>query len=180
VSKRRSKSEPEPVTFFISGSISFEGNNQLDPIVKFLLIKPKPLPRVQLLISSGGGHDATGLALYCAMRAYQNRGGIVQTIGLGHVGSAAVLILAAGSLGDRFLDKYATVLVHRGSTLFSQQVSHPQLRNWVDHTDIMAENWDAIMYELTGTDWRAILEDNLDHWLNAENARVHGLVDILF
>ena len=67
---------------------------------------------IELYISTTGGTANDMFAIYDALKFVQDRGTDVETIGLGKVMSAGVLILASGTKGKRKIGKNCRIMVH--------------------------------------------------------------------
>lgn len=67
---------------------------------------------LNLYINSTGGNLCDALALIDIMKASKHK---IRTIGIGSVMSAAFLIFAAGTKGERYISKNASILSHQFS-----------------------------------------------------------------
>lgn len=70
--------------------------------------------QIDVCISSGGGDMMVAMAMYDAIRGTKNK---VRTVGLGNVGSAAVLLFAAGD--ERVLGPNASLFFH-GTSVYAE------------------------------------------------------------
>lgn len=132
---------------------------------------------VVMPICSYGGSDAAGHAIAGAMRIAQEAGKVVRTLGLGDVSSIATLILAAGTPGERWLDKHASVLIHEGGSEIGG-MTYRQLGIWQKQGKWLVKRYCDVMERLTGSDFTQYM-DGQDHWLSAPQARRIGLCDRL-
>ena len=80
-------------------------------IVLEALVKEEDGDPIKFLISSEGGAAYEMFSVYDAMRALKKKA-TIETIGVGKVMSAAVLLLAAGTKGERKIGKHCRVMVH--------------------------------------------------------------------
>ena len=67
---------------------------------------------IKFLISTFGGNAVDMFGIYDCMRMVKDGGVEVHTVGSGKVMSAGVLLLAAGSKGNRLIGKNCRVMVH--------------------------------------------------------------------
>ncbi len=67
---------------------------------------------IQIVLSSDGGDGMVGLAFYDRIRLSKDLGHTIRITAIGLVASAAVIILAAGTKGERRMTREAWVMVH--------------------------------------------------------------------
>lgn len=85
----------------------------LDEVRKQLAeVDKKGLKRVEIGITSPGGEAISGFTIARLIRKMSNRGVIVEIHASGLCASACTWILASGTPGYRYIDKYTFVLVH--------------------------------------------------------------------
>ena len=104
----------------------------------------------------------------------------IKTIGLGKVMSAGVLLLAAGTKGQRKIGKHCRVMMHsvRGGhvgTLHSLENEMEETR-WIQKQLIQAMVEET---NLTEKQLKRMLSKNLDVYLTAEEAVKYGIADII-
>jgi len=140
--------------------------------------KPEPKP-ITFYVSTWGG-DALGMfGIYDLMRIVREECAI-ETFGLGKVMSAGVLLLAAGTKGQRKIGKHCRVMMHsvRGGHVGTIH----SLENEMDETRwIQKQLIKALVEEtnLTEKQLKKMLGKNLDLYLTAEEAVKYGIADII-
>ena len=134
-----------------------------------------PDKEISLYINSPGGEMSSMMAIYDTMQHVRPQ---VMTTCIGIAASAAAVILAAGSPGQRFVLPHARVLIH-------QPLLHGGLEGQASDIEIHAreivrqkEEMTAILARHTGQSEEKVAEDtDRDRWLTAEQAVEYGLVD---
>ena len=140
--------------------------------------KPEPKP-ITFYVSTWGG-DALGMfGIYDLMRIVREECAI-ETFGLGKVMSAGVLLLAAGTKGQRKIGKHCRVMMHsvRGGHVGTIH----SLENEMDETRwIQKQLIQALVEEtnMTEKQLKRMLGKNLDVYLTAEEAVKYGIADII-
>jgi len=131
---------------------------------------------IELYVSSEGGSVYEMFGLLDVISLIANK---VQTIAVGKCMSAAPLIVAAGTRGDRWSMPNTQWMVHMGdSELGSSRVEG--IEDELKHNKNMNELWYKLMAKCTGTEvkvWRARCKKVGDNYFDAEEARELGLVD---
>lgn len=134
---------------------------------------------VEFYISTYGGSADDMFGMYDIMRVIRERTPI-QTIGLGKVMSAGVLLLAAGTKGKRCIGKNCRVMVH--SVIGG---SHGPLHNLINEMDAIEQIQkmysDALIAEtnMTKKDLKKLLEKKVNVYLTAEEAVELGIADVI-
>lgn len=132
---------------------------------------------IEFLISSGGGSVNDMFTVYDLMRAAKNNRDIA-TFGYGRVYSAAVLLLAAGTPGKRYISKHTRVMIHHCSS--NAAGTHPDIRSNFDELkkveDMMVEAL-AEHSKLSVGEIYNIMSRNTDEFFSAQEALEMGLVD---
>jgi len=141
---------------------------------------PKPQPKpITFYVSTWGG-DALGMfGIYDLMRIVREECPI-ETFGLGKVMSAGVLLLAAGTKGQRKIGKHCRVMMHsvRGGhvgTIHSLENEMEETR-WIQKQHIQALVEET---NLTEKQLKKMLNKNMDVYLSAEDAVKYGIADII-
>ncbi len=132
---------------------------------------------IEFFISSGGGSVNDMFTVYDLMQIVKTNRDIA-TFGYGRVYSAAVLLLAAGTPGKRYLAKNTRVMIHHCSSNASG--THPDIRANFDELkkveDMMVEAL-AEHSALSVGEIYNIMSRNTDEFFSAEDALEMGLVD---
>jgi len=134
---------------------------------------------IDICISTWGG-DALGMfAIYDLMRMIREECEI-NTFAIGKVMSAGVLLLAAGTKGQRKVGKHTRIMIHsiRGGHYGPVHT----LENEMEETRwIQEQHIDALVKEtkLTKRQFKKMLDKKVDVYLNAEEAVEYGIADII-
>jgi len=138
-----------------------------------------PPPPLKFYISTWGGDVHGMFAIYDLMRVVQE-GHEIETIGLGKVMSAGVLLLAAGTKGIRKIGKNTRVMLHGIRALHHGGVA--SLENEMSETRWIQEQMiQALVTEtkLTKRKLQKMIDSKVDVYLNAEEAVALGIADII-
>lgn len=139
-------------------------------------IVPKP---INFYISTWGGDALSMFAIYDLMRMMRKECPI-HTFGMGKVMSAGVLLLAAGTKGERKIGKNTRVMLH--SVRGNHYGNIHSLQNEMDETYwIQNQLLDALVEEtsLTKRKINNILNKKIDVYIGAEEAIKMGIADII-
>ncbi len=132
---------------------------------------------IEFFISSGGGSVNDMFTVYDLMSIVKPQRDIA-TFGYGRVYSAAVLLMAAGTPGKRYISKNTRVMIHHCSSNASG--THPDIRANFDELkkveDMMVEAL-AEHSKLSVGEIYNIMSRNTDEFFSAQHAREMGLVD---
>lgn len=134
---------------------------------------------ITLVLSSQGGDIDAAMAMHELIRLRIKAGGIVMTIGVGTVMSAAVLILCAGSKGYRCMTEWSKLLYHESSMSMSGPLR--KLRNELDALEDTDSDFDKLVARYTGRGLNEVRQlcAKGDNWMNAGEALRFGFVDRL-
>jgi len=132
---------------------------------------------VEFLISTSGGSAHEMFALYDVMRLMRNDMPI-HTIGIGKVMSAGVVLLAAGTKGQRKITKNCRVMLH--SVIGGNMGSLHSLENEMDEIRCTQERYiDALVQEtdMTKRFLKKLIERKVNVYLTAQEAVEYGIAD---
>jgi ATP-dependent Clp protease protease subunit len=132
--------------------------------------------QIEMYIHSDGGH-VTGLAnIYDVMQMIQSP---IKTVCIGKCYSAAAVLLAAGTKGERYAFKNSSVMIH--GIQFGFPIPGHDITNSQSYYDFVSNNNDNIMKMLahhTGQPLEKLKKDcKEDVWMDAEQALDYGIVD---
>ena len=133
---------------------------------------------LNLMICSQGGDLNVAFAIIDTMRGSAIP---IRTIGLGHIGSAGLMIFIAGTKGERILTPNTSILSHQFSWGTGNQKSH-ELFAIVKEFDLTATRMLNHYKKSTGLSEEKIKELLLpahDVWLDANEAKELGLCDLV-
>jgi ATP-dependent Clp endopeptidase proteolytic subunit ClpP len=132
---------------------------------------------MDFLISTNGGSASDMFAIYDVMREVRKEC-VISTHGLGKVMSAGVLLLAAGSKGERKIGKHCRVMIHgviagNSGPMFNLENEMNEVR------ETQKRYIDALRAEtkMTTTQINKFLERHVDIYLSAEEAVKLGIAD---
>jgi len=152
----------------------YEDPQDINSPIKEITYKP-----IDFYISTWGG-DARGMfAIYDAMRLIRGDCDI-KTYGLGKVMSAGVLLLAAGTKGQRKIGKNCRIMLHsiRGDqwgALHNLENEMEEMR-WIQeqHIDALVQETDITKRHL-----KKLLDRKVNVYLDAKEAVEYGIADII-
>nr|YP_009656919.1 clp protease proteolytic subunit [Medicago minima]YP_009656940.1 clp protease proteolytic subunit [Medicago minima]QCO73801.1 clp protease proteolytic subunit [Medicago minima]QCO73802.1 clp protease proteolytic subunit [Medicago minima] len=160
---------------FLGQEVNGEISNQLVGLMVYLSIEDKSKD-LSLFINSPGGEVMSGMAIFDIMELVEAD---VQTVCIGLAASMASLLLAKGEITKRLAFPHARVMIHQPSiSLYEGQATdcileaHEVLR--------MRESMTKIYVQRTGKPFWQIHKDmERDTYMSAEEAQVHGIVDMV-
>ena len=135
------------------------------------------LKPINFYISTYGGSADDMFALYDVMDICK-RGVDIQTIGIGKVMSAGVLLLAAGTKGKRYITKHCRVMIHSvaagaGGQMHNLENEMKAIKNLQDeYINALVANTELTKRQLT-----KILDRKVNVYLTAEEAIEYGIAD---
>ena len=134
---------------------------------------------IDFFISSNGGSAADMFAIYDFMRNSREEV-VINTFGLGKVMSAAVLLLAAGTKGERKIGKHCRVMIH--SVIGGTGGPLQDLKNEMEEIQQMQDMYISAMCEetnLTKKKLKDLFSKNVNVYISAEDAVKYGIADII-
>ncbi len=132
---------------------------------------------IEFFISSSGGSVSEMFTVYDLMQLVQGHRDI-STFGYGKVASAAVLLLAAGTKGKRYMAKHARLMLHHCSSALGGTM--PTVRSSFQEFNKVEEMMVEALAEhthLSVSEIYNILSRNTDEYFSAEEALEMGIVD---
>ena len=133
---------------------------------------------IKFYLSTYGGSADDMFALYDMMEYVKCRGYEIETIGLGKVMSAGVLLLACGTPGKRKIGKHCRVMIH--SCNAGNVGSLHNLQNEMEAIQDLQEKYSNAIVEntsLTKKQLNKLLNRKVNIYLTAEEAIEYGIVD---
>ena len=134
---------------------------------------------IEFYISTYGGSADDMFGLYDVMRNVRKTSPI-HTIGVGKVFSAGVLLLSAGTKGERRIGKNCRVMIH--SVIGGNQGDLHNMLNEMEAIEQLQQMFvDCLAAEtkLTKTKLKKMLERKVNVYLSAEEAVELGIADII-
>ena len=142
-------------------------------------IKTEQLP-FEMIISTHGGNASDMFGIYDLMRDTMEQGCEIHTFALGKVMSAGVLLLAAGTHGERRIGKNCRVMVH--NVIAGNHGSLPNLTNELEAIQQLQDDYvDALVQntKLSKKKLKKLLNEKVNVYLSAEEAVEYGIADII-
>nr|WOV67679.1 clp protease proteolytic subunit [Haymondia wallichii]WOV67762.1 clp protease proteolytic subunit [Haymondia wallichii]WOV67845.1 clp protease proteolytic subunit [Haymondia wallichii] len=129
-----------------------------------------------LFINSPGGAIIPGMGIFDTMQLVQPD---VHTICIGLAASMASLILVGGAITERIAFPHAWVMIHQpASSLYEGPTGDFMLES--DEMEIMLDTITKIYVQRTNQPAWIIADDlERDVFMSAEEAKVHGIVDLV-
>tara|TARA_R100000808_G_scaffold6295_2_gene18872 strand:+ start:882 stop:1532 length:651 start_codon:yes stop_codon:yes gene_type:complete len=134
---------------------------------------------IEMVISTNGGNADDMFAIYDAMRIIRKEVEI-ETLGIGKVMSAGVLLLAAGTKGKRKIGKHCRIMMH--SVIGGSVGPMHQLDNEMKEIKYIQELHIKALCEetkMTEKQLRALLKKKVNIYLTAEEAVEYGIADVI-
>lgn len=128
---------------------------------------------IQLYINSPGGSITAGMAIYDTMRHVKPD---VSTICVGMAASMGAFLLSSGTKGKRFALPNSTIMIHQPLGGARGQATDIKIHaEWILKTK---DKLNRMLAEQTGQPLEKVQQDvERDYFMDAEEARVYGLVD---
>ena len=133
---------------------------------------------IELYVSTNGGSADEMYALVDLMMHLKKSGVEIESVGLGKVMSAGVMILAAGTKGKRRAGKHTRFMLH--SLQAASQGSLPGMKTDIKNFSEMQEKYIQALSEminLSYKDLKKIVNKNIDTYFGAEKAIEMGIID---
>ena len=134
---------------------------------------------IEVIISTPGGSADDMFAIYDIMRVVREKCDIV-TFGIGKVMSAGVLLLAAGTKGQRKIGKHCRVMIHSvvagsAGSFHNLENEMSEIRNTQDaYIKALAKET-----KMTPSKIRKLVDKKVNVYLSAEEAVELGIADII-
>jgi ATP-dependent Clp protease protease subunit len=141
--------------------------------------KPAERKPIDFYISTYGGSADDMFALYDVMRITKEDL-TIRTVGLGKVMSAGVLLLAAGTNGERKIAKNCRIMIH--SVIGGNHGSLHNMMNEMEAIEQLQQMFiDCLVEEtnMTKTQLKKMLDRKVNVYLSAEEAVELGIADII-
>lgn len=141
-------------------------------------VRTEALP-IEFLLSTPGGSADDMFAIYDIMRIVREKCPI-QTFGLGKVMSAGVLLLAAGTKGQRKIGKNCRVMIH--SVIGGTSGSFHNLENEMEEMRYMQEAYLKGLSDesnMSVAQLKKMINRKVNVYLSAEEAVKLGIADII-
>lgn len=167
----------ESASAIISAMIYHNHNNNLvlvnqEKTKQYMAVKP-----MQFYISTFGGNAADMFGIHDLMLSMRSATPI-ETVGLGKVMSAGVLLLASGAEGSRFIGKNTRVMIH--SLRAGHAGAMHELETEYEETKWLQDQYIQALSSVTNMNKRMIkkmMERKTNVYINANQAIEYGIAD---
>lgn len=132
---------------------------------------------IELFISSFGGDEYFMFGIYDAIRTVKCP---LVTVAIGPCMSAAPLLVAAGSKGERYATPNAWFMVHEGESNEVGEQRFMSMKAAVKHRDDMIQRWYLLMEKHTKKDakfWESLCKKVEDSYFDVDKAMEYGIID---
>lgn len=160
---------------FIIGPITWE--NMIHVIQKLSFYDDGSKNPITIYISSPGGECDAGFAVIDCMNKLKSKGIVINTICMGSCSSMASVILASGTIGNRYAFPSSRIMIHQagieatGGKLQDIQIIQHELQVWTDCMNkIFKKQTNKTIDELKQL-------TSFDNYMSATEAKRIGLVD---
>ncbi|TDT34007.1 ATP-dependent Clp protease protease subunit [Naumannella halotolerans] len=171
----------DPYTKLFEDRIIFLGTPITDDIANAVMAQLLCLQsmdadrQISMYINSPGGSFSAMTAIYDTMRYIKPK---IQTVCLGMAASAAAVILAAGTKGQRLMLPNSTVLIHQPYTSQGSYGQSSDLEIQAKEILRIRELMETMISEASGKSKEQVsLDVERDKYLTAEQAKAYGIVD---
>ncbi|MFQ9511164.1 MAG: ATP-dependent Clp endopeptidase proteolytic subunit ClpP [Lachnospiraceae bacterium] len=128
---------------------------------------------ISLYINSPGGSVTAGMAIYDTMNYIKCD---VSTICIGMAASMGAFLLAGGAKGKRFALPNAEIMIHQPSGGAQGQAT--DIKIVADRIIETRKKLNELLAQNTGQPLSTIeIDTERDHYMNAEEAKLYGLID---
>lgn len=160
---------------FLSGEIEDENVSETIRWIIYENFKQEPDKVLTLMINSNGGDLSSAFGLIDVMK---NSKLPIRTIGVGSVISAAFLIFASGTRGERFIGRNTSIMCHQYSC--ATEGKHHDLKAYTKEMESTNKRMANILKEATDLDLKTIRAKLLpptDVWMTPAELIEYGLAD---
>lgn len=173
-----SKSDDNNV-FFISGQI--DEKNSFEFIDNIINCEINRGSVVKVIINTDGGDISEALAIFDIIEYLKKKEIIVETIGLGKIMSAGLILIAAGTPGKRFATQNARFMFHE---IWSEHTGGPynEAKTEFKETKFIQEKYINILSKITGKEksfFQKFLNKKSNYYFTPEVAVEWGLIDAI-
>ena len=135
---------------------------------------------IEFIMATPGGSADNMFGIYDIMRLIQQENVDIVTTGVGYVMSAGVLLLAAGTKGQRRIGKHCRVMIH--AVIGGNHGSLHNLENELEEVKNVQEQYTKALVQetsMTTRQLKKLLDRKINIYLTAEEAVEYGIADII-
>nr|YP_011009087.1 ATP-dependent Clp protease proteolytic subunit 1 [Helicteres hirsuta]WPV76339.1 ATP-dependent Clp protease proteolytic subunit 1 [Helicteres hirsuta] len=160
---------------FLGKELNLEFGDYIIGLIIYLNIED-PRKDQYVFLNSPGGWIIPGIGIFDAMQFVKAE---VQTIGLGLVASMASVVLVGGEITKRLAYPHVRIMIHQPASHFRDSKTGEFILE-VGILLHLRKRITKIYAQRTGQPLRVVARDlERDDFLSAEEARVHGIVDMV-
>lgn len=152
-------------------------DEKVQPVIEWIINGDTNSPTLNLIISSDGGDICSAFALIDCIRTSKMQ---VNTIAMGKIASAALMIFMAGTKGHRIITKNTSILTHQFYT--ANEGKHHELHATIKEYELTNNRMIDFYSERTGLTKQKVkkyLLPDSDVWLSVDEAKEFGICDII-
>jgi len=181
---RLTKGKSIDTNLYLFGEVN--GKSSLDLIATIfdvaneLVENAVPHPCITIYVNTEGGEIYEMYAIQDVIEFVQKQGIVVQTVGMGQVMSAGLILLACGTKGQRFLGKRTRLMFHEVSNGVSGTFDH--IKTEFSETQYLQDQYIDTIVKLSKkskTFYKKLLDKKNNQYFTAEEAISWGLADKL-
>lgn len=172
IDKHNLKQRRIPVWGEIDEAVAYNLHQELTYMVETDKTKP-----ITILIHSVGGCVSSLSSMIDDVEFAKNSGVIVNTVACGEAFSAAAILLAFGSVGNRYVRKNTTVMLHPIS--YSVEADYAEYQEkYTEFAKVSNEDLLKSLCKQINKPYKKLIKDiDKGLWLNASQAISYGIVD---
>lgn len=164
----------------VSGKASLELISEIFEVANELIDSEVENPYITIYVNTEGGEIYEMYAIQDVIEFIKKQGIVVQTVGMGQVMSAGLILLACGTKGQRFLGKRTRLMFHEVSNSVSGSFDH--VKTEFSETQYLQEQYIETIVELSKKSksfYKKLLDKKNNQYFTAEEAIAWGLADKL-
>lgn len=135
-------------------------------------------PYITIYVNTEGGEIYEMYAIQDVIEFVKKQGIVVQTVGLGQVMSAGLILLACGTKGQRFVGERTRLMFHEVSNSVSGSFDH--VKTEFSETQYLQEKYIESIVQLSKKStafYKKLLDKKNNQYFTAQEAVIWGLAD---
>lgn len=164
----------------IDGKTSADLIADLFSVANDLVDNQVPDPCITIYVNTEGGEIYEMYAIQDVIDHIKRQGIIIQTVGLGQVMSAGLILLACGSKGHRFVGKRTRLMFHEVSNSVSGSFDH--VKTEFSETQYLQDQYIDTIVSISKKSklfYKKLLDKKNNQYFTADEAITWGLADRL-
>lgn len=164
----------------IDGKVSEDFISELFAIANELVDNKVPDPYITIYVNTEGGEIYEMYAIQDVIDHIKSQGIVIQTVGLGQVMSAGLILLACGTKGHRFIGKRTRLMFHEVSNSVSGSFDH--VKTEFSETQYLQDQYIDTIVSITKKSklfYKKLLDKKNNQYFTALEAISWGLADYI-